>query len=123
MKIHARFVAYLSFILLSFSNSTFACPVSQTAIVWLPEAEICVGFFSDSSEAEALIAFQLPQSAYVNLKVYDPAGMEVATLIDGWNRAGWHLVNFDCSSLIPGIYRYTLSAGELSAKGQMALVK
>jgi hypothetical protein len=123
MRKHTRFVAYLSVILISLTSSTYACLVSPKAITWLPEPEIQVGLFSDSTVAGAVIAFQLPQSANVNLKVYDQTGGLVATLMEGWHSAGWHLVNFNLTSLSPGIYQYTLSAGGLSASGRLAPVK
>lgn len=57
------------------------------------------------------IAFDLPELARVNMKIYDILGQEVATLIDLQDyAAGRHTVTFDASRFGSGIYFYQLSA-------------
>jgi hypothetical protein len=73
--------------------------------------------------ALATIRYQLPANSFVSLRVYDAAGRQVATLVDGWREAGQHEVAFDALKLSSGIYIYRLQAGEFQAAGKMVLLK
>ena len=55
--------------------------------------------------------------------MYDTAGRLVASLVEGWQQAGWHEVAFDGSKLVSGVYLFTLTAGENLATGKMVLLK
>ena len=46
------------------------------------------------------IQFQIPKSSFVNLKVYDVLGREVATLVNEEKPAGSYEVNFLCKQFI-----------------------
>jgi len=80
-----------------------------------------------------VISFQLPESDYVSLKVYDMLGNEVATLVNEEKPAGNYEVTFsakggsasggDVYSLPSGIYFYKLTAGEYSESKKMILLK
>ena len=69
------------------------------------------------------IAFSLPQSAQVNLTVYDVLGRRVATLVNGHLAAGQHQVQFEASSLPSGMYLYRLSTPAGSITQKMMLLK
>ncbi len=69
------------------------------------------------------IAFDLPVSGRVRLKIYDTLGREVATLLDDRLPAGRHRVNFDAGALASGIYLYRLSSGLHQLTRRMLLVK
>lgn len=69
------------------------------------------------------IAFSLPQSAQVNLTVYDVLGRRVATLVNGQLAAGQHQVQFEASSLPSGMYLYRLSTPAGSMTQKMMLLK
>lgn len=69
------------------------------------------------------ITFQLPQSEFVTLKLYDPAGREVATLLEGVQGQGLHELRFDGSALASGVYYYRLEAGALRETRGMLLLK
>lgn len=56
------------------------------------------------------IEFSLPQSAKVNIEVYNALGESVSTLIDGNMNAGVHRINWNASSLSSGIYFYRITA-------------
>jgi photosystem II stability/assembly factor-like uncharacterized protein len=55
------------------------------------------------------IDFTMPSNGFVNLKVYDIAGKEVASLADGYKTAGNYSVSFNGSNLSSGVYLYTLT--------------
>jgi photosystem II stability/assembly factor-like uncharacterized protein len=69
------------------------------------------------------IAFNLPNSARISLRVFDLLGREVSVLKDGMMEAGTHRVMFDGSSLATGIYFARLDAGAFSQTKKLMLLK
>jgi hypothetical protein len=69
------------------------------------------------------ISFQLPSDSRMTLKVYDILGREVATLIDGYQTAGVHQVQFNAQNLSSGIYFYRLSVAGQDVVKKMLLLK
>jgi photosystem II stability/assembly factor-like uncharacterized protein len=61
------------------------------------------------------IKFQIKDSRFVTLKVYDILGKEVAVLVNEKQPAGVYEVSFDASVLPSGIYFYKLIVGESEA--------
>jgi hypothetical protein len=69
------------------------------------------------------ISFVLPQSAKVQLTVYNMLGQKVETLVDGNLTSGSHNVRFEASNLSSGIYIYQLRTPTTSLTQRMVLVK
>jgi predicted GH43/DUF377 family glycosyl hydrolase len=69
------------------------------------------------------IKFTLPKSEYVELKVYNILGKEVATLVSIKLNQGNHTYQFDGKNLASGIYYYQLVAGEYREVKKMILIK
>ncbi len=70
------------------------------------------------------ITYDLPNSGFVTLKVYDMLGREVKTLVNEFKTAGSYLVSFNASDLSSGVYFYSLNVnGKQIAVKRMALVK
>jgi hypothetical protein len=69
------------------------------------------------------ISFELPASGFVNLKVYDMLGREVAELVSGEMTSGTHSVNFNASDLASGTYIYRLTANGNVLTNKMLLLK
>ncbi len=69
------------------------------------------------------IAFRVPSSGQVNLKVFDLGGGEVATLVNDELQAGDHEVSFSGSNLASGIYIYRLKSGNSILTKKMILTK
>ncbi|HEY7751240.1 MAG TPA: T9SS type A sorting domain-containing protein, partial [Ignavibacteriaceae bacterium] len=67
--------------------------------------------------------FRIVESGFVNLKVYDILGNEVATLVDEFKPTGRYDVEFDASGLSSGIYFYKLRAGDFTETKKMILMK
>ncbi|HTK81866.1 MAG TPA: S8 family serine peptidase [Bacteroidota bacterium] len=57
------------------------------------------------------ISYDIPSASFVNLRVFDILGREVATLVDGQQQAGVYTVPFDGIHLSSGVYycRFTVS--------------
>jgi hypothetical protein len=60
------------------------------------------------------IEYQIPQSSFVTIKVYDALGKEVVTLVKEEKPAGIHEINFEPKDLTSGLYLYKISAGDPS---------
>jgi len=54
------------------------------------------------------ISYSLPESDFIQLKIYDTLGKEVATLVSEEKVAGYHNVEFNASGLPSGIYFYRI---------------
>jgi photosystem II stability/assembly factor-like uncharacterized protein len=69
------------------------------------------------------IEFTLPHAGFVTLKVYNVAGQEVATLLEGNHAAGIIKTTWDASGLPSGAYFYRLTAGEYVQTKKAVLMK
>jgi hypothetical protein len=69
------------------------------------------------------IGFHISEFGFVNLKVYDILGNEVATLVNEEKPAGNYEVEFSAGKLSSGIYFYVLKTGENRFCKKMCLVK
>jgi photosystem II stability/assembly factor-like uncharacterized protein len=69
------------------------------------------------------IKYELPQSGFVSLKVYDILGREVQTLVNGNKIKGTYEVSFNGSNLASGVYLYKLKAGNFTSIKKMMLIK
>jgi hypothetical protein len=70
------------------------------------------------------IAFDVKETGFVKLRVFNPLGADVATLVAGEMGTGHYAVPFDASRLTSGLYFYTLTVGDrYTATRKMLLVK
>ncbi len=70
-----------------------------------------------------VINYSLAEDLYVVLKVYDVLGREVATLVDGFETAGYRIAQFDASALPSGVYIYKFTAGRVTDVKKMLLIR
>jgi len=56
------------------------------------------------------IGYQLPEGSRVRLKIYNALGQQVASLVDGFQSAGAHMVNWNSTGMASGIYFYKFTA-------------
>lgn len=70
-----------------------------------------------------VIAYQLPISENVTLKVFDILGKEVAVLVDEYKSAGNHYIEFNASNLSAGVYMYKIVAGSFSETKKLVFLK
>jgi len=70
-----------------------------------------------------LISFAIPKSNFIQLKVYDLLGCEIATLVDGFKNEGSFSIHFDARNFHAGVYFYTLRAGDFVQTKKMCLLK
>jgi hypothetical protein len=69
------------------------------------------------------INYMVPATGEAALRVFDLAGRNVATLVDGMVEEGQHSVVFDASNMASGVYFYTLETAGMVETRKMVLVK
>jgi len=69
------------------------------------------------------IAYSIGKSTFVELKVFNTLGEEVATLVSQEENAGKHVVTFNARNLASGAYYYKLKAGDFVKVRKMILLK
>ncbi|RJP77810.1 MAG: T9SS C-terminal target domain-containing protein [Candidatus Zixiibacteriota bacterium] len=72
---------------------------------------------------ETVARYELRDASHVTLRVFDTAGREVRTLVDGWREAGTHATAFDASGLPAGVYLLRLEAGGFTQVQKLILLK
>jgi hypothetical protein len=69
------------------------------------------------------IAFGLPEAGMVSVKVFDLAGREIATLVDGNMNAGNHIVVWTADSVPAGVYLVKMEAGSFADTRKVTFLK
>lgn len=67
------------------------------------------------------ISFEVPNSTFVSLKVYNILGNQIIELAGKEYSTGKHTVEFDTKNLAKGIYLYTIKADKFSASKKMII--
>jgi hypothetical protein len=70
-----------------------------------------------------VIRYAIPKDGFVQLKVYNVLGVEVASLVSRLQKAGTYEVTFDASKLGSGVYFYSLKTNNIALTKKMMLVK
>ncbi len=69
------------------------------------------------------ISYNIPEATNVKLTIFNILGQEIKTLVNEFNEAGVHTVNFNASELNSGLYIYKLQAGTFTQTRKMTLIK
>ncbi len=104
-------------------------------IQFIPPTDVIYPFITSATDFELFqnypnpfnpttsLEFTLPKSEYVELKVYNILGKEVATLASKNLNQGNHKYQFDGRNLASGVYYYRIEAGEYHQVKKMILLK
>jgi hypothetical protein len=69
------------------------------------------------------ISYKIDEPGFVQLKVYNILGVEVATLVNDYKNSGNYSVAYDAYRLSSGVYLYTLSVNNFTQTRKMILEK
>ena len=69
------------------------------------------------------VRYELPKDSRVSLRVFNILGQEVATLVNGEQKAGYKSIEWNAGSVASGVYFYRLEAGDFSASKKLLLLK
>lgn len=91
-------------------------------------AEIATAFallqaYPNPFNPETKINFQIPQTSYVELKVFDLLGREVATLVNERMNPGTYSASWDASGFASGVYLYRIKAGQFVVTKKLLLLR
>jgi uncharacterized protein (TIGR02145 family) len=89
----------------------------------LPKKFLLFQNYPNPFNPSTTIKYQIPSSGFVNLKVYDILGKDVATLVNENKIGGPYEVSFDASKLTNGIYIYQLMVNDFVSSKKMILLK
>jgi photosystem II stability/assembly factor-like uncharacterized protein len=98
-------------------------PVQEENNIIQPEQFTLSQNYPNPFNPSTTIRFQVPNSSFVNLKVYDILGNEVATLVNEERPTGSYEVNFKASNLSSGVYIYKIQAGSFVETKKMIVLK
>lgn len=70
-----------------------------------------------------IIKFAIPERASVLIKIYDPLGSEVRTLINEEMDRGWYTREFNAVGFASGFYIYRMQAGNYISTKKMLVIK
>lgn len=69
------------------------------------------------------VRYSIPEVSFISIKIYDPLGKEVSSLVNETKQAGIYEDEFNASDLSSGIYYYTLQAGSFRETKKMILLR
>ncbi len=92
-------------------------------VVGIPAEFSLVQNYPNPFNPSTTINFNMPTSGSVKIVVFNTLGQEVTTLVNGYQEAGFHSVNFNASQLTSGIYFYQMEAGNFKSVKKMILAK
>ncbi len=69
------------------------------------------------------ITYKILEDGFVNITVYNTIGQEVAVLVNQYQAAGKHIIQFKAEYLPSGVYIYKLKSGRFSDVKKMLLTK
>lgn len=69
------------------------------------------------------IEFDLPEAQYVNLKIYDITGREIAQLVNQSMPAQKHIIKWDASNFSSGVYFYQITTDNFKVTKKMILLR
>ncbi|MGB5287229.1 MAG: T9SS type A sorting domain-containing protein [Ignavibacteriaceae bacterium] len=95
----------------------------QEISLGIPEAYILEQNYPNPFNPTTIIEYSIPEQSYVELKVYDVLGNEVATLVNQEQSSGTYRADFIAHNLSSGFYVAHLRAGNISKTIKMSLLK
>jgi hypothetical protein len=88
-----------------------------------PEGFVLLQNYPNPFNPSTKIQFRVASSEFIELRVFDMLGREVATLVNGQLSAGEHEVIWNTEGLATGVYMYRLTIGPRAATKKMILSK
>jgi subtilisin-like proprotein convertase family protein len=99
-------------------------PVSEPRLSVLPTSLAFHGNYPNPFNSRTDFRFDLAQSGFVTLALYNTLGQEVARVVNGRMDAGVHSVNYDAAGLSSGVYVARLSVnGGAALSSKVVLLK
>ncbi len=104
----------------AFEHEGASSPVTDQM---LPVAGLNISNYPNPFNPRTTISYLLAQSGKVEMRIYDLAGREIATLVDGYKAQGSHNVVFNTADHSSGVYLCVVTAGGFKETVKMVLLK
>jgi hypothetical protein len=98
-------------------------PTSVRPETDLPSAFQLLQNYPNPFNPTTTIVYSVGSREFVELKVYNVLGEEMATLVQGVQNPGTYSVRWDASGYAGGVYFYTLNAGNQLQVQKLVLAK
>jgi len=102
---------------------TFGTPTDVEKINGLPEDYSIKQNYPNPFNPSTNIEYSIPSESFVELRVYDVLGNEVATLVNEQQQAGVYRTDFIANNLPSGMYFARISANDFTQVVKMTLLK
>jgi hypothetical protein len=94
----------------------------------IPAETVLLGNYPNPFNPSTTIRYSLSADGPISLRIYNMLGQEVATLVDGFQKAGeksvtWDGINSFGQSVASGLYIYRLQAGNVTLSQKMLFAK
>lgn len=89
----------------------------------IPVSYITASNYPNPFNPETTIRYSIPVSGDVELKVFDIAGREISTLVNGHQTAGTHTAIWTGDRMPSGIYLFRIGFNDATVVGRMVLLK
>jgi len=101
------------------------CPDTVTGVdgPGLPPGFFLSQNYPNPGNPSTVIRYGMPQDGEVSVIVYNTLGQEVATLADGYRRAGTHELVFKGAGLPGGVYYYRMRSGGVILTKKLVFIK
>jgi hypothetical protein len=111
----------------SFYDTNFTINVNQISAN-IPQRFELKQNYPNPFNPSTIIRYQIKDSRFVTLKVYDILGREIETLVNEFQKAGTYETQFPdnqytINQMASGVYFYKLIAGDFVAVKKMVLMK
>jgi len=97
--------------------------VSSLSQVIIPESYSLSEAYPNPFNPVTTLSFAIPVDNEVTLSIYNLQGREVASLINGNMKAGYHSTTWDASANASGVYFVKMMAGEYVNTQKLMLIK
>ncbi len=104
------------------SINEFKTSYSKSEKNILPSPKLQINY-PNPFNPKTLIKYELPDAQYVEIKVFNTIGQEVAYLVHDVLSKGYHQVEFDGSNFGSGVYFYQLRTNDYVETKKMVLIK
>ncbi|MFW0838060.1 MAG: T9SS type A sorting domain-containing protein [Candidatus Komeilibacteria bacterium] len=91
-------------------------PISAQDYALLPN-------YPNPFNASTVISYELPQSGQVQLSVYNMKGEQMAQLINNWQTAGQHEINWSPGNIASGTYIVVITAQNKQLSRKLTIIK
>lgn len=96
---------------------------AKTNINFVPKSHSLSQNYPNPFNPSTNISYQIPNSEFVTIKIYNVLGKEVSTLVNKQQPAGYYEVQFNASSLSSGVYFYRLITKNSTITKRMLLLE